>query len=118
MELVMILPIFGIVLFGLFEFSLLFAARGRVVEASRAGARMACLAGATREAVEEAALGTLDHSLRQTAQVRVDLGEATGDVARVAVVVPMTEAAPDLLWPVGFGLDGRTLYAETRMAKE
>ena len=37
MELVLTLPIVGVVLLALFEFTLLFYARGLVVEASRAG---------------------------------------------------------------------------------
>mgnify|MGYP003350373201 CR=1 FL=1 len=41
MELVLTLPILLILLFGLLEFSLLFFARGDVVDASRAGGRAA-----------------------------------------------------------------------------
>jgi Flp pilus assembly protein TadG len=44
MELVFTLPILMVVLLGLFEFSMLFFARGMVVEAARVGARKASLA--------------------------------------------------------------------------
>jgi hypothetical protein len=46
------------------------------------------------------------------------MGEHTGDWVRVAVSVPMNEASPNMLWPVGFNLNGRNLYAETWMVKE
>ena len=47
MELVIALPIFGILLMGLFEYTLLFSSRGDVVEACRAGCRKATLANVT-----------------------------------------------------------------------
>ena len=43
---------------------------------------------------------------------------APGEIVTVAVRVPMSTASPDLLWPIGFSLRGRSLYCETRMAKE
>jgi hypothetical protein len=118
MELVMTLPILGIVLFALFEFSLLFFARGQVVEACRAGGRMAALPGCGCEAVEARVRQSLSPSLRQSAQIEVEAGEHSGDWVRVAVSVPMQDASPNLLWPVGFNLKNRTLYAETWMVKE
>ncbi|MCA9070061.1 MAG: pilus assembly protein [Planctomycetaceae bacterium] len=118
MELVLTLPILGMVLFALFEFSMLFFARGHVVDACRAGGRIACLNGATPEAVERTVRRALKPSLRNACQVRVDCGEHTGDWVRVAVSVPMNRTAPDLLWPIGFNLEGRNIYAETRMVKE
>ncbi|RLS54151.1 MAG: hypothetical protein DWH91_12600, partial [Planctomycetota bacterium] len=45
-ELLLTLPILIVLLFGLLEFSLLFFARGDVVDASRAGARAARIFGA------------------------------------------------------------------------
>jgi Flp pilus assembly protein TadG len=118
MELVMTLPILGIVLFALFEFSMLFFARGHVVEACRTGGRMACQNGSTPEAVEHCVLKALNPNLRNVAQIQVELGENSGDWVRVAISVPMQSTAPNLLWPVGFNLENRNLYAETRMVKE
>ena len=118
MELAMTLPILGMVLFALFEFSLLFFSRGMVVEASRVGARTASLPGVTRETVEAEIRKVLDPRLQEHLQVHVDAGQRTGDVVVVAVTVPMSDAAPDLLWMIGYGLDGRDLYGETRMIKE
>jgi len=118
MELVLVLPILGILLLGLFEYSLLFFARGEVVDASRTGARIASLPGATEYDVEEHVLASLSPRLRQTARVAVQTGQYSGDPVIVAVRVPMESASPDLLWPIGFSLDGRDLVSETQMLKE
>jgi hypothetical protein len=118
MELVFVLPILGVLLLGLFEYSLLFFARGEVVDASRAGARFASLPGATFEAVEQQVLNSLSPRLRASAQVGIEEGVFTGDPVSVAVKVPMSSAAPDLLWPIGFGLNGKDLSSETHMVKE
>ena len=118
MELVLVLPILGTLLFGLLEFSLLFFARGEVVAASRAGARCAALAGTTDLDVEAEVLACLSPRLRSECQVVVEAGDYTGDPVIVAVRVPMSAASPDLLWPIGFSLEGQDLYCQTRMTKE
>jgi len=118
LELVLTLPILGVVLMGLFEFTLLFYARGQVVEASRAGARQATLPGATIDDVEATVARVLPPRLRQGLAVETDLGTRSGDMVLVAVSVPMTSAAPDLLWPIGAGLAGKRLTSETRMVQE
>ncbi len=93
----MTLPILGIVVFALFEFSLLFFARGSVVEASRVGARMATLPGVDREAVETEIRKVLQPRLQSNLQIEVEMGENTGDVVSVIVAVAAEEASPDLL---------------------
>ena len=118
MELVLVLPILGILLMGLFEFSLLFFARSEVVDASRAGARKATLPGTTLADVELEVLQTLSPRLRDAAQVGIESGAYSGDPVIVAVRVPMSAASPDLLWPIGFGLQNNDLVCETRMVKE
>jgi hypothetical protein len=118
MELVLTLPILGIVLLGLLEFSILFFARSLVVDACRAGARAATLPFATVEAVEAQVLQLLSPRLQQGVQVTVVPGTQTGDVVTVAVRVPMSSAAPDLLWPIGYSLQGQDIYAELNMVKE
>ena len=118
MELVLTLPILGILLMGLFEFSLLFFARADVVAACRAGARKATLHNATIADIEEEVWRSLPQHLLRAATVNADLDAAPGDLVTVGVRVPMSSASPDLLWPIGFGLEGRNLYCETRMAKE
>ena len=118
MELVLTLPILGVVLFGLFEFTWLFYSRSLVVEASRVGARKASLPGATLSDVERDVRRTLPQGLQRQLRVVGDVGEYSGDVVWVGVEVPMQSAAPDLLWPIGVGLAGRNLYSETRMVRE
>ena len=118
MELVLTLPILGVLLLGLFEFSMLFFARGDVVDACRAGAKQATLQGATLADVENAVLNSLGGRLQQSATVEAQFGEHSGDPVAVAVSVPMSAASPDLLWIVGFSLQGENLYCETRMTKE
>ena len=117
-ELLLTLPILTVLLFGLLEFSLLFFARGDVVEASRTGARAARLYGATTESVEEEVRLSLGGRLAPHVRVTAELGDKTGDEVSVAVQVPMAAASPDLLWLIGYSLQGRELLCETRMAKE
>ena len=116
-ELIVVLPILMLILFALFEFTLLFFARGSVVEASRAGARTASLQGVTSEQIEADILNVLSPRLASGVQMGLVDGE-TGEPVTVAVKVPMSLAAPDFLWVIGYTLDGRYLYAETSMIKE
>lgn len=118
MELVLTLPLFALLLAGLLEFTLLFFARGEIVEASRVAARKATLPGATLEAVEEEVLKVLHPRFHDSVQVDAELGERSGDVVAVAVTVDMSAAAPDLLWPIGYSLRGRPLLSETCMIRE
>jgi Flp pilus assembly protein TadG len=118
MELVLTLPILMMVLLGLFEFTLLFYARGMVVEASRAGARQASLPGATLSDVENRVRAVLSPKFQSQLKIEGDLGQRSGDVVFVSVGVPMAAASPDLLWMVGFGLNDQQLYSETRMVRE
>ncbi len=118
MELVLTLPILATLLFGLFEFSLLFFARAEVVEACRAGARKATLHGATLSDVEADVRSALSPRMERGLEVAAELEGESGDLVTVAVRVPMSSAAPDLLWPIGFSLGGRNLQCVTTMAKE
>lgn len=112
------LPILFVVLMALFEFSLLFAARGDVVEAARAGCRKACLPGASRQDVEKEIRRVLKPQLQRGAEVAIDRGSRSGDTVAVAIKTPMANASPDLLWMIGFKLQGRSLISETRMVRE
>ena len=118
MELLITLPIFGLLLMGLLEFSLLFFARGDLVEACRAGARTGTTQGATDTDVQDEVLDHLSPRLQAGAQVVSDCGVNAGDVVSVQVQTPMSAACPDLLWPIGFSLRNRYLSCETRMLKE
>ena len=117
-ELIMVLPVFGIVLFGLLEFSMLFFARGELAEASRAGARKATLPGVSSADVEAEVRKVLPRRLQNSLEVQVDSGSISGDVVTVALAVDMNAASPDLLWPIGYSLKNRKLYEVTRMIRE
>lgn len=118
MELVLTLPILALVLFALFEFALLFSARSSVVEAARFGARKASHPLVEPDDVKQAVRRKLSPRLRRAAAVRVEPGRHSGDVVSVSIRVPMSSAAPDLLWPIGYSLKERALHAQTRMVKE
>lgn len=117
-ELVLTLPVLGLILFALFEFSMLFSSRASVQDAARAGARRATMSGAQAADVENEIRVKLPERFRKDADIRIQPGQHTGDVVTVSVTVPMNAAAPDLLWPIGYRLRGRTLVAETKMVKE
>lgn len=118
MELVLALPVLFVVVLAAVEFSLLFVARGQVLEASRAGCRFACQPGVHPEDVRSRVYDVLDPRFRPIADVHVETAEYPGEVVTVAVRVPMRAATPDLLWPIGVGLGGRQLHAATRMVRE
>jgi Flp pilus assembly protein TadG len=117
-ELIMTLPILAIVLFGLFEFALLFTARGELSEASRVAARKATMPGATYDTVEQEIRRVISPRLQQTMEVSIDQGQRTGDVVTVAIACDMNSASPDLLWPIGYSLKNRKLYEVTKMIRE
>lgn len=115
---VLTLPILGIIVMGLLEFSMLFYARSSVVEANRVGARAAALAGVDSDQVETEIRKVLSPRLQQGLEVDYTPGARSGDTVVVATRVPMSSASPDLLWPIGYTLAGKYLYTETRMIKE
>lgn len=117
-ELLFTLPILTIVLFGVFEFALLFLAQGTLNDASRAGARTAASPAVARERIERSVRNRLTPRLRESATIEIDSGHHTGDTVEVTVRVPMNSASPDLLWPIGFSLRDQTMVARTRMSKE
>lgn len=118
MELVLTLPILFMLLLALFQFMMLFYSRSLIVEASRVAARKATLPGTTEADVEAEVRRVLVPRLQQGMQIQVDFGEWSGDVVTVSVAVPMAAASPDLLWPIGLGLNGQNLFSETSMVRE
>lgn len=118
MELVLTLPILMLVLAGLFEFTMLFFARGEIVDAARIAARKATFSGATVQDVEDEIRKVLDPRFHGSLQVAAELGEKSGDLVAVTLAVDMSAASPDLLWPIGYSLLGRQLMSETCMIRE
>ncbi len=118
LELVLVLPIVLLVLFAVAEFGLLFSARQSLVAASRAGARIGSLSGATAEDVERVVREQLDPGLCADLAVEAELGRCSGDPVAVTLRVPMCSASPDLLKCIGFSVHDSELVAETVMCKE
>ena len=118
MELILTLPVLFVLLFGIFEFTCLFFTYGSVVEASRAGARMATLPGVIDEEIYDEVHRSLGTRLYQYSDVAVNHAELSGEEVVCAIRVPMSACAPNLLWPIGFNLEGRSLECATHMAKE
>ncbi len=118
MELVLTLPILMVLLLAIFQFSFLMYARSDVVQASRAGARLATLNGVWLDDIEQEVGRSLGPRFRNSYQVETQLGEHSGEEVVVTVKVPMTVVAPNLLWPLGYNIKGRDLVAQTRMVKE
>ena len=73
------------------------------------------------EAIIAAGVGSAQPSVPfagMTGAIEGEDGQRSGDLVWVGVEVPMAAAAPDLLWPIGLGINGRDLYSETRMVRE
>lgn len=117
-ELLLILPIFFVVLMAVFEFSMLFFARSSVVQASRVAARRAALGAQDLEEIEEEVRRILKPSLQPNLIVQFIPAERSGDVTTVSVQVPMANAAPDMLWGLGFSLEDQYLTEETSVIRE
>ena len=117
-ELVMVLPILMIVLMAVFEFSILFFARSSVVQASRLAARQASLGVTDEEQINQVVNRVLSPALQRGHQVYVIPASRAGEITTVGLRVPMKSAAPDLLWPIGFSLQGRYLVEETSLVRE
>lgn len=118
MELVLTLPIVMVLLMGILEFTMLFFAQGSVTEASRLGARRATMQGVVEEDIHEDIQRALGRTLYPYAEIQLTDAEHSGDPVAVAVRVPMRAASPNLLWPIGFDLNGRYLIAQSHMVKE
>lgn len=118
LEVILVLPILMILLLGLLEFSLLFSARGQVIDAARAGARVATLHGIDEYFVEDEVYKNLGPYLSEYAKIETEIGEYSGEEVHVTVRVPMGAATPDLLWPVGYSVRGQEIIGEVRMLKE
>lgn len=118
LELIFVLPMLLLLLLGLFQFSILFSARGDLVDAARAGARLATLHGVDQIHVETEIQRTLSPQLARYARIDTVIGEYSGEEVLVRIRVPMAAATPDLLWPIGYSIRQRELIAEARMLKE
>lgn len=117
-EMLLVLPILLFVLMAVFEFSILLFARSSVVQSCRVAARQASLGAVDQSQVEDVVRQVLSPNLQNNLVVNYIPASRSGEVVTVYVQVPMTNAAPDLLWPIGFSLQGRYLTQETCVVRE
>ena len=120
-ELLILLPLLLVFLFGCLELSFIFAANHRLKAASMAACRVASLTEADARQAEQMQLAVekvLDRpSLVSSYELELENGKFTGDLVTVELRLPMSSAAPNLLGPL-FSLEGRQLKARTVMRKE
>ncbi len=118
MELVLVLPIFLLLLFAIVEFSMLTSARLRIADAARSGVRSICLSNASDESIRTDIRNILGPKLAENIRIDVAIPRQTGALANVRVTIPMSNAAPDLLWMTGFSVRDRVLIADAPMVRE
>ncbi|MEW4487754.1 TadE/TadG family type IV pilus assembly protein [Thalassoglobus sp. JC818] len=118
LELTLVLPILLVMLFGLFEFALLFNARIELDRATRAGARIAMMQGVDASVVEREVKQSLRPKFARAVSIGMQLGEFSGDEVVVEAGLPMTVASPNLLWPIGYNLVGQEIVTLVRVRKE
>jgi hypothetical protein len=68
--------------------------------------------------VQEQVNSLLGATLSRNCQIHVQPASHAGDIGRVSVQVPMTNASPDLLWMVGYQLTNRLICADASMVME
>lgn len=118
MELVLVLPIFLLLIFGIAQFSMLMSAHARITSAAQSGVRLMSLSGATASEVEGRVADLLGSSLAGSSSIVIEPAEYAGQTGRIYVRVPMSSASPDLLWMTGFSLAGRYLESSAAMVME
>jgi hypothetical protein len=118
LELILVVPLFLLLVFSIIEFSLLMSARTRIAAAATSGARQMSLGSGSPEQIQNDVKHLLGPELARRSRIQVDPGNHVGAVGRVTVSVPMSDASPDLLWMIGFGLSERTLEADAPMVME
>lgn len=135
-ELLFVLPILLLLLFGMVQFSFLLTANQRMELAAREGARAAATCG-TQETILETVLTTLgpneqdatvivqvenDPAITLTPPPPPDPGEPlnalTGDAIAVTVTLPFNEAVPNMLQFFGIDTSEYNLIARVVMRKE
>jgi Flp pilus assembly protein TadG len=123
MELLLLLPIVLILVFGMIELGMIFAARERLTAACRDGARVAALGGDERE-IERAVRRHLGTSALNDALIEMRIRNAlgrpvpAGAPVLVEVRAPANLAAPDLLSMIGFSLRNQVIEVRAIMRKE
>jgi Flp pilus assembly protein TadG len=116
LELLLTLPVVTLLLIGLIEFACLTSGYESVARASQAGARTALQIGTSPADVASAIKQSLGEQLAADAELRCESTDAAVPEIVCSVRVPMSACGPNLLWPVGFDLQGRFIECTTRTA--
>jgi Flp pilus assembly protein TadG len=118
-ELLLIVPIVLILVFGMVEYGMILAIDQQLALASREGARVAAQGGSAAE-VQAAALVVLGAgSVANNAVVTSQLSDVSGSQVSVDVAIPdASTAVPDLLAIIGLSLKNMTLDANAVMRRE
>jgi len=118
-EMLIVFPVMVVIVFGMVETSLVISTYNQLKHASSVGCRCCSISpGDGSAAVAMAIRAALnDDKLIDTVTVICDDSGVSGEICRVTIQLPMSEAAPDLLAALGFQLEG-TLEASTAMRKE
>jgi len=118
-ELILTLPLLTIILFGMTQFGILWAAQHKLSAAARVGCRVASLPATKLEQIDQAVARSLGSpQLVLSRELRVRRGPYSGDPVQVELRVPMTAASPDMLRLFGFSFGDRQLVAQCTMRRE
>jgi hypothetical protein len=123
LELLLVLPILLAIILGAVELSMLMMSMQRVQAASMAACRVGTLPASNMDDQQFAMANAAEQALGSDSLVaeydmQTDVGVYPGDPVVVALTVPMTAAAPDLLKVLGFSLEGRQLASQTQMCRQ
>lgn len=118
MELVMVLPIFLLLIFSIVEFSMLMSARTHVSDTARHGARLLSISGMESEELRQTMRSLLGPKLSSQSQIDIQMHDPAVGIGTVSVSIPMSNAAPDLLWMIGFSLRDRRIETNASMVLE
>jgi hypothetical protein len=118
-ELLLVVPVVAALLFGIVEISCLVSTFNNLKHASCIGARVGSVTpGQCHDSVTATVQQVLDNpELIEEVKIVYDDSGEPGEICRVTLQLPMSEAAPDLLGVLGVKLTG-TMEASTAMRKE
>ncbi len=119
MEFAVVAPLFFLMVFGMIEFGRMIMVQQVITNASREGARMAVLDGATTAAVEAAVQTYLQGATIQNAQVSVNPNPPSSAGYGEPVSVTVSISFDQVSWlPSPMFLGGQSLSASSVMRRE
>jgi len=121
-QLLLVLPIFLLVLFGIIQFGAFFMQQQRLESAVNVAAQIAAAEHDTdtlrQEAAEEAFYSALSQvSWQKQVELSIDLVHLNGEAVKVSAAVPSSAVLPDVLAWVGLGLGNQQMSAQAVMKR-